>query len=226
MDGQRQSSTSDPDLFLGSAAPPTRSATRIPLNTNRCLCQPARPAKAAAGPPACISLTWTPPGSWGCSSGRHSSHRPAPSTQLITTPCPAGRSGSTSVYLSHMDPTGLVGMQLWKAPDLDAPGGGAASAAAGSGTLLLCVSPSKRYFRGIATHIDNAVHGVMQVGGWLSDQGEGRRGEGAGLTLWIQFFLNFPVFNTEKRPGVVLQPGHPSHFQPLPHLSPCRPLPL
>jgi len=58
-----------------------------------------------------------------------------------------------------MDPTGLVGMQLWQAPATDT----AAAGAAGSGTLLLCVSPSKRYFRGIATHIENAVHGVMQV---------------------------------------------------------------
>jgi hypothetical protein len=55
-----------------------------------------------------------------------------------------------------MDPTGLVAMQLWGA---DGGGGGTG----GTGALLLCVSPSKRYFRSIQSHIDNAVHGVMQV---------------------------------------------------------------
>jgi hypothetical protein len=82
-------------------------------------------------------------------------------------PNPPGSTGSTRLNLSHLDPTGLVGMQLWAAP-----GGGAG---AGSGSLLLCVSPSKRFFRGIQSHIDNAVHGVMQArargggglgGGW------------------------------------------------------------
>lgn len=68
-----------------------------------------------------------------------------------------GRTGSARINLSHMDPTGLVAMQLWR------PDGGAAAAAGGvPGALLLCASPSKRYFRGIQTHIDNAVHGVMQ----------------------------------------------------------------
>jgi hypothetical protein len=43
---------------------------------------------------------------------------------------------------------------------------GSAEAAEGPGTgsLLLLASPSKRCWRGIQTHINNAVHGVMQVG--------------------------------------------------------------
>jgi hypothetical protein len=80
---------------------------------------------------------------------------PAPCVPSIHT---AGSTGSTRLNLSHLDPTGLVGMQLWQAP-----GGDAGAGAPRTGALLLCVSPSKRYFRGIQTHIDNAVHGVMQV---------------------------------------------------------------
>jgi hypothetical protein len=37
------------------------------------------------------------------------------------------------------------------------------SSSSGEGALVLCVSPSKRYFRGIQTHINNAVTGVTQV---------------------------------------------------------------
>lgn len=66
----------------------------------------------------------------------------------------SGRVGSIKLNLSHLDPTGLVGMQLHQQP------------AAGSGdseTLMMCVSPSKRYFKGIATHVANHIHGVTQV---------------------------------------------------------------
>ncbi|GBF98899.1 ribosomal protein L6 [Raphidocelis subcapitata] len=66
----------------------------------------------------------------------------------------AGMSGSARVNLSQMDPTGLVAMQLY--------GGSGAGGGGGGGALLLCVSPSKRHFRSIQSHIDNAVHGVMQ----------------------------------------------------------------
>lgn len=68
----------------------------------------------------------------------------------------SGRVGSIKLDLSVMDPTGLVAMKLHSRPR---PGGG------GNDTLLLCASPSKRYFKGIATHIDNHIHGVMQVRG-------------------------------------------------------------
>jgi hypothetical protein len=70
----------------------------------------------------------------------------------------AGKAGSTSLKLPFLDPTGLV---AWQAHTQ-----GAAEAAAGPGTgsLLLLASPSRRCWRGIQTHINNAVHGVMQVG--------------------------------------------------------------
>lgn len=70
-----------------------------------------------------------------------------------------GSSGSTRINLSVMDPTGLVAMQLWRSPG---GGGGGGGGGASAGALLLLVSPSKRYFRSIQTHVDNAVHGVMQ----------------------------------------------------------------
>jgi ribosomal protein S30 len=76
-----------------------------------------------------------------------------------------GRTGSARLPLSQLDPTGLVAMQLHAAADAatgSGGGGGGASNAAGSGSLLLLVSPSKRYFRGIATHVANAVRGVVQ----------------------------------------------------------------
>ncbi|KAI8469130.1 MAG: hypothetical protein J3K34DRAFT_522405 [Monoraphidium minutum] len=65
-----------------------------------------------------------------------------------------GRSGAARVALTQLDPTGLVAMQLYLPPPGDA--------SAAFGALLLLASPSKRYFRGIQSHIDNAVHGVMQ----------------------------------------------------------------
>ncbi|WIA22928.1 hypothetical protein OEZ86_009862 [Tetradesmus obliquus] len=83
-----------------------------------------------------------------------------------------GKAGSTSLKLSFLDPTGLV---AWQAHTHDAA---AAAAAPGSGSLLLLASPSKRCWRGIQTHIDNAVHGVMQgylVG--ITVQGVGYRME-------------------------------------------------
>uniref|UniRef100_A0A383WGD5 Ribosomal protein L6 alpha-beta domain-containing protein n=1 Tax=Tetradesmus obliquus TaxID=3088 RepID=A0A383WGD5_TETOB len=84
-----------------------------------------------------------------------------------------GKEGSTSLKLSFLDPTGLV---AWQAHTHDAAA--AAAAAPGSGSLLLLASPSKRCWRGIQTHIDNAVHGVMQgylVG--ITVQGVGYRME-------------------------------------------------
>lgn len=68
-----------------------------------------------------------------------------------------GTAGTARVNLAHMDPAGLVGMRLFAAGDA---GGG--DSGAGSGSLLLMVSPSRKNFRGIATHVENAVHGVMQ----------------------------------------------------------------
>ncbi|KAF8066366.1 rplF [Scenedesmus sp. PABB004] len=90
-------------------------------------------------------------------------------------PLPAGRAGkagSTSLPLSFLDPTGLVAWQCHAQSAADAAAG------PGTGSLLLLASPSKRCWRGIQTHIDNAVHGVTQgylVG--LTVQGVGYRME-------------------------------------------------
>jgi hypothetical protein len=55
-------------------------------------------------------------------------------------------------------------MQLWGGSSGGGSGSGdGGGGGGGDGALLLVVSPSKRYFRGIQTHVDNAVHGVMQV---------------------------------------------------------------
>jgi hypothetical protein len=70
----------------------------------------------------------------------------------------AGKAGSTSLKLPFLDPTGLV---AWQA---HTQGSAEAAAGPGTGSLLLLASPSKRCWRGIQTHINNAVHGVMQVG--------------------------------------------------------------
>jgi len=82
----------------------------------------------------------------------------------------SGRVGSVAVDLGHMDPTGLLGLQLWQRPAAGGavPAGappaaaGAPPAAAGGETLLLAVSPSRRYFKGIASHVNNCVTGVTQ----------------------------------------------------------------
>jgi hypothetical protein len=73
----------------------------------------------------------------------------------------AGKAGSTSLKLPFLDPTGLV---AWQA---HTQGSAEAAAGPGTGSLLLLASPSKRCWRGIQTHINNAVHGVMQVGGLM-----------------------------------------------------------
>lgn len=65
----------------------------------------------------------------------------------------AGKAGAAKINLSHMDPTGLVAMQLWRKPD-------SVGDEKDNQTLLICLSPSKLYFRGIATHIDNYIRGV------------------------------------------------------------------
>jgi hypothetical protein len=70
----------------------------------------------------------------------------------------AGKAGSTSLRLSLLDPTGLVAWQC------HAQSAAAAAAGPGTGSLLLLASPSTRYWRSIQTQVDNAVHGVMQVG--------------------------------------------------------------
>eukprot|EP00879_Flechtneria_rotunda_P013535 GHRR01014133.1.p1 GENE.GHRR01014133.1~~GHRR01014133.1.p1 ORF type:complete len:426 (+),score=168.68 GHRR01014133.1:344-1621(+) len=83
-----------------------------------------------------------------------------------------GKAGSTVLQLPHLDPTGLV---AWQCHTQSAA---AVAAGPGTGSLLLLASPSKRCWRGIQTHIDNAVHGVMQgylVG--LTVQGVGYRME-------------------------------------------------
>lgn len=72
--------------------------------------------------------------------------------------CITGKAGSTSLRLSFLDPTGLVAWQCHTQSTA------AAAAGPGTGSLLLLVSQSKRNWRGIQTHINNAVHGVMQVG--------------------------------------------------------------
>lgn len=69
----------------------------------------------------------------------------------------AGKAGNTSVKLSTLDPSGLV---AWRCLTQLAA---AAAAGPGTGSLLLMASPSKRHWRSIQTHIDNAVHGAMQV---------------------------------------------------------------
>jgi hypothetical protein len=88
----------------------------------------------------------------------------------------AGRAGSVQIDLHHMDPTGLLALRFVPGAGLaapavpgtlpfaaqGAPGAAAVSNAAPSpaaprGAMLLCASPSKRYFRGVATHVDNQV---------------------------------------------------------------------
>ncbi len=71
-----------------------------------------------------------------------------------------GRAGRLELDLAHLDPTGLVAMQLWQRGAAAAADGGNSSN--GNGALLLCLSPDRRCFRGIATHVDNAVRGVTQ----------------------------------------------------------------
>jgi hypothetical protein len=73
--------------------------------------------------------------------------------------CCAGKAGSNSVSLTTLDPSGLV---AWRCLSQSTAG---AAAGPGTGSLLLMCSPSKRHWRSIQTHINNAVHGVMQVGG-------------------------------------------------------------
>jgi hypothetical protein len=55
------------------------------------------------------------------------------------------------VNLQHMDPTGLLGMQVLQ-QDVKQPDG-----SDGQQTLVLCCSPSRKYFRGIATHVNNCI---------------------------------------------------------------------
>jgi len=112
----------------------------------------------------------------------------------------SGRAGRLELNLAHLDPTGLVAMQLWKRPsggggsESAAEGGDGATAAAGlsaaaeaalsngGGALLLCASPDRRCFRGIATHVDNAVRGVTQ--GYL--QGVAVKGVGYRLEPYFE----------------------------------------
>lgn len=68
----------------------------------------------------------------------------------------AGKAGSTALGLSFLDPTGLVAWQCYPQSMSEAAEG------PGSGSLLLLASPSTRCWRGIQTHVNNAVHGVMQ----------------------------------------------------------------
>lgn len=81
-----------------------------------------------------------------CSTYRHAAPHPC-----------AGKAGSTALQLAHLDPTGLV---AWRCLAQSAD---AAAAGPGSGSLLLLASPSKRHWRGIQSHVNNAVHGVMQA---------------------------------------------------------------
>jgi hypothetical protein len=92
----------------------------------------------------------------------------------------AGKAGTVRLDVTHLDPTGLLGWQVHflkpsNSPTSSSSGGAGAdsiqsssssssgSSSSGEGALVLCVSPSKRYFRGIQTHINNAVTGVTQV---------------------------------------------------------------
>eukprot|EP00775_Hariotina_reticulata_P011504 gene11504-11647_t len=84
----------------------------------------------------------------------------------------SGKAGSRTLALPFLDPTGLVAWQCFSQTTA------AAAAGPGTGSLLLLVSRSKRCWRGIQTHIDNAVQGVTQgflVG--LTVQGVGYRME-------------------------------------------------
>lgn len=81
-------------------------------------------------------------------------------------PPPPGRTGSIALNLQHLDPTGLNAMELLAKP--------AAGSNQSSGALLLCASPSKRYFRGTQTHVENAIRGVTQVPAGIGSVG-GRR---------------------------------------------------
>lgn len=67
-----------------------------------------------------------------------------------------GKAGTTSLSLSFLDPTGLVAWQCYT------QSAAAASTGPGTGSLILLASPSTRCWRGIQTHINNAIHGVMQ----------------------------------------------------------------
>lgn len=67
----------------------------------------------------------------------------------------SGRAGTVKVNLKHMDPTGTVGMQFFQQT-------GETDGKPVTHTLMMCVSPTRQYFRGIATHIDNQIHGVLQ----------------------------------------------------------------
>jgi hypothetical protein len=58
-----------------------------------------------------------------------------------------------------MDPTGLLGMQLLQ-QDVQLPDG-----SAGQQSLMLCLSPSRKYFRGIASHINNCIQ--VGAGRWV-----------------------------------------------------------
>jgi hypothetical protein len=85
--------------------------------------------------------------------------------------CSAGKAGAVSLDLSHLDPTGLLGWQVnlhhhqqqQQASEAGGSNSSSSSSSSSLGSLLLLVSPSKRYFRGIQSHINNAVHGVSQV---------------------------------------------------------------
>jgi hypothetical protein len=97
-----------------------------------------------------------------CNTAQHSTatmSSPVTRSVLVSPICIyAGKAGSTSVDLSVLDPSGLVAWQCLSQSTA------AAAAGPGSGSLLLMCSPSKQHWRSIQTHIDNAVHGVMQVG--------------------------------------------------------------
>lgn len=73
------------------------------------------------------------------------------------------------VNLQHMDPTGLLGMQVLQ-QDVKQPDG-----SDGQQTLVLCCSPSRKYFRGIATHVNNCIQ-VGAADPW-------QRGAGASACL-------------------------------------------
>jgi ribosomal protein L6P/L9E len=106
-----------------------------------------------------------------------------------------GRAGRLELDLAHLDPTGLVAMQLWQRPSAESEG--STTTGATGGALLLCASPDRRCFRGIATHVDNAVRGVTQ--GYL----QGVSVKGVGYRLEPYFFEG----EEGAAPGAVAPPS-------------------
>lgn len=116
--------------------------------------------------------------------------------------CCAGKAGSTSLSLTTLDPSGLV---AWRCLSQSTAG---AAAGPGTGSLLLMCSPSKRHWRSIQTHINNAVHGVMQVGGGCAcvcrQAGSKQTGRQAGRLE--QQARHAPCHQADRQPWYLLRP--------------------